>query len=58
MGTHWEQAIYINVKFNLNDIHEIIIFEIVFGMVHRQQYEGFQKIFHILISIISKHYFF
>jgi hypothetical protein len=36
------------------NIHETIIFEIVFGMVHGQQYEGLQKIFHILVSIISK----
>jgi hypothetical protein len=31
--------------------NDIVIFEIVFGMVHQQPYEGFQKIPHIPVSI-------
>jgi hypothetical protein len=32
--------------------NEVVIFEIVFGMVHGQAYKGFSKISHIPILII------
>jgi len=35
--------------------NEIVIFKIVFGMVHRSPYEGFQKIPHILL-LITRHW--